>query len=164
MVVAEISLSLVLLVSAGLLLKSLWKLLNVNPGFKAENVMTRRIDLPVAKYTEDRRQAEFFRRLLQLARAIPGVESAGLVTSLSFSGSHGHGSFSIDDRPTLLENRPDADRHQVAPGYFAAMGISPLAGRDFTDADDMEHPGVAIINETAAKRFWSDENPLGKRI
>ncbi|MBO0724492.1 MAG: ABC transporter permease, partial [Blastocatellia bacterium] len=78
--------------------------------------------------------------------------------------SRGHGSFSIDDRPTPLENRPDADRHQVAPGYFAAMGIPLLAGRDFTDADDMERPGVAIINEAAAKRFWPNENPLGKRI
>jgi putative ABC transport system permease protein len=164
MVVAEISLSLVLLVSAGLLLESLWKLLNINPGFRAEKVVACRIDLPSAKYPEDRRQAEFFRRALEQARAIPGVESAGLVTSLPFSGSRGTSSFSIDDRPTPLVNRPSADRHQVAPGYFAAMGIPLLAGRDFTDADDMEHPGVAIINEAAAKRFWPNENPLGKRI
>src|SRR4030095_1502209 len=89
LVVAEISLSLALLVSAGLLLESLWKLLNINPGFRAENVVTCRIDLPSAKYPEDRRQAEFFRRTLEQARAIPGVESAGLVTSLPFSGSRG---------------------------------------------------------------------------
>src|SRR5215510_14312557 len=165
LVVAEISLSLVLLVSAGLLLESLWKLLKVNPGFRAENVVTCRIDLPSAKYPEDRRQAEFFRRALEQARAIPGVESAGLVTSLPFSGSRGTSSFSIDDRPgSRGSNGQSADRHQVAPGYFAAMGIPLLAGRDFTDADDMEHPGVAIINEFAAKRFWPDENPLGKRI
>ncbi len=164
LVVAEISLSLVLLVSAGLLLESLWKLLNINPGFRAENVVACRIDLPIAKYPEDRRQAEFFRRLLEQARAIPGVESAGLVTSLPFSGSRGTSSFSIDGRSTQQGNEPSADRHQVAPGYFAAMGIPLLAGRDFTDADDMEHPGVAIINETAAKHFWPNENPLGKRI
>jgi putative ABC transport system permease protein len=164
LVVAEISLSLVLLVSAGLLLESLWKLLDVNPGFRAENVVTCRIDLPSAKYSEERRQVEFFRRTLQQARAIPGVESAGLVTSLPFSGSRGHSSFVIDGRPTQQGNEPNADRHQVAPGYFAAMGIPLLAGRDFTDADDMEHPGVAIINEAAAKRFWPNENPLGKRI
>jgi putative ABC transport system permease protein len=164
LVVAEISLSLVLLVSAGLLLESLWKLLNVNPGFRAENVMTCRIDLPRAKYSEDRRQAEFFRRALEQARAIPGVESAALATSLPFSGSRGSSSFSIDDRPAPRENGPIADRHQVAPGYFAAMGMPLLAGRDFTDADDMEHPAVAIINEAAAERFWPNENPLGKRI
>jgi len=164
LVVAEISLSLVLLVSAGLLIESLWKLLNVNPGFRTENVVTCRIDLPSAKYPEDRRQAEFFRRALEQTRAIPGVESAGLVTSLPFSGSRGTTSFSIDDRPTPLVNRPSADRHQVAPGYFAAMGIALRAGRDFTDADDMDHPGVAVINEAAAKRFWPNENPLGKRV
>jgi putative ABC transport system permease protein len=164
LVVAEISLSLVLLIVAGLLLESLWKLLNVDPGFRAENVVTCRIDLPSAKYPEDMRQAEFYRRLLEQARAIPGVESAGLVTSLPFSGSRGEGSFSIDDRPTPQANRPSSDRHQVAPGYFAAMGIPLLAGRDFTDADDMEHPGVVIINEAAVRRFWPNENPLGKRI
>jgi predicted permease len=165
LVVAEISLSLVLLVSAGLLLESLWKLLNVNPGFRAENVVTCRIDLPLAKYPEERRQAEFFRRLLEQAQAIPGVESAGLVTSLPFSGSRGTSSFSIDGRPgSRGNNGQSADRHQVAPGYFATMGIPLLAGRDFTDSDDMEHPSVVIINETAAKRFWPNENPLGRRI
>ncbi len=164
LVVAEISLSMVLLVNAGLLLESLWKLLNVNPGFRAENVVTCRIDLPNAKYSEDRRQAEFFRRLLEQARAIPGVESAGLVTSLPFSGSRGTSSFGIDDRPTPLVDRPSADRHQVSPGYFTAMGIPQRAGRDFTDADDMARQGVVIINEAAARRFWPNENPLGKRI
>jgi putative ABC transport system permease protein len=164
LVVAEISLSLVLLVSAGLLLESLSKLLNVNPGFRTENIATCSINLPRAKYPEDRRQAEFYRRALQQARAIPGVESAGLVTALPFSGSRGHSPFSIDGRTAPQSNGPSADRHQVAPGYFAAMGIPLLAGRDFTDADDMEHPGAAIINETAAKRFWPNENPIGKRI
>src|SRR5262245_4166280 len=165
LVVAEISLSLVLLVSAGLLLESLWKLLNVNPGFRAENVVTCRIDLPRAKYPEDRRQAEFFRSVLGQARAIPGVEAVGLITHLPFSGSRGTSSFSIDDRPgSRGSNGQSADRRQVAPGYFAAMGIPLLAGRDFTDTDDMEHPGVAIIDEAAANRFWPNENPLGKRI
>ncbi|HZF41230.1 MAG TPA: ABC transporter permease [Blastocatellia bacterium] len=164
LVVAEISLSLVLLVSAGLLLESLWKLLNISPGFRPENVVTCSISLPRAKYPEDRRQAEFFRRALDQVRAIPGVESAGFGTSLPFSGSRGHSSFSIDDRPTPQVNGPNADRHQVAPGYFAVMGIPMRAGRDFTVADDMTHPGVVIINEAAAKRFWPNENPLDKRI
>jgi len=164
LVVAEISLSLVLLLGAGLLLESLWKLLNINPGFRAENVVTCSINLPRAKYPQDGQQAEFFRRMLEQTRAIPGVESAGFVTSLPFSGSRGNSSFSIDDRPTPRVNGPSADRHQVAPGYFTAMGIPLQAGRDFTDADDIAHPGVVIINEAAAKRFWPSENPLGKRI
>jgi putative ABC transport system permease protein len=164
LVVVEISLSLVLLLSAGLLLESFWKLLQINPGFRAENVVTCSINLPRAKYPEDSRQAEFFRRTLDQVRAIPGVESAGFGTSLPFSGSRGNSSFSIDDRPTPQVNGPSADRHQVAPGYFAVMGIPLRAGRDFTDADDMAHAGVVIINEAAAKRFWPNENPLGKRI
>jgi putative ABC transport system permease protein len=164
LVVGEICLSLVLLASAGLLLESLWRLLRVSPGFRAEHVVTCRIDLPPNKYPEDKAQARFFRSLLKEAHAIPGIEQASLVTSLPFSGSRGTSSFSIDGRPTDPGNETSADRHQVAPGYFAAMGIALLAGRDFTDSDDMEHPGVAIINETAANRFWPNENPLGKRI
>jgi putative ABC transport system permease protein len=164
LVVGEICLSLVLLASAGLLIESLWRLLSVNPGFRAENIVTCRIDLPPTKYPEDKAQADFFRRLLKQAQAIPGIETASLITSLPFSGSRGTSSFSIDGRQSEQANEPSADRHQAAPGYFAAMGIALLAGRDFTDADDMEHPGVVIINETAAKRFWPNENPLGQRI
>jgi putative ABC transport system permease protein len=164
LVVGEISLSLVLLASAGLLLESLWKLLNVNPGFRTENVVTCRIDLPPTKYAEDKAQADFFRGVLKEARAIPGVEAASVVTSLPFSGSRGTSTFSIDGRPSEPPNEPSADRHQVAPGYFRAMGVALLAGRDFTDADDMDHPAVVIINEAAARRFWPNENPLGKRI
>ena len=164
LVVAQICLSLVLLASAGLLLESLWRLLSVSPGFRAEHVVTCRIDLPSTKYPEDKAQADFFRGLLKETQAIPGVDAASLVTSLPFSGSRGTSSFSIEGRPSEEGNEPNADRHQVAPGYFAAMGIALLAGRDFADIDDMEHPGVVIINEAAAKRFWPNENPLGKRI
>jgi putative ABC transport system permease protein len=164
LVVAEISLSLVLLIGAGLLLETLWKLLETDLGFKVENVVTCRIDLPQTKYHDDRRRVDFFKRALEKARTIPGAESAGLVTSLPFSGSRGTSSFAYDDRPTPLGNSPSADRHQVAPGYFAAMGIPLRAGRDFSDADDMDHPGVVIINEVFARRFYPGENPLGKRL
>ncbi len=164
LVVAEISLSLVLLVSAGLLLKSFWKLLQVNPGFQPENVVTCSISLPQAKYPEEWQKAEFFRRTLEQARAIPGVQSAGFSTSLPFSGSRGSSSFSIDDRPGPRERGPVADRHAVAPGYFAVMGIHLRAGRDFNDSDGISHPAVVIINEEAARRFWPNENPVGKRL
>jgi len=164
LVVGQICLSVVLLASAGLLLESLWRLLSVSPGFRAEHVVTCRIDLPATKYPGDKAQADFFRGLLKDTRAIPGVEAASVVTSLPFSGSRGTSSFSIDGRASEEGNEPSADRHQVAPGYFAAMGIALLAGRDFADVDDMDHPGVVIINDAAAKRFWPNENPLGKRI
>ena len=164
LVVGQICLSLVLLASAGLLLESLWRLLSVSPGFRAEHVVTCRIDLPAAKYPGDKAQADFFRDVLKETRAIAGVDAASLVTSLPFSGSRGTSSFSIDGRESVEGNEPSADRHQVAPGYFAAMGIALLAGRDFADVDDMDHPAVVIINDAAAKRFWPNDNPLGKRI
>src|SRR6185369_1408613 len=111
-VVGEICLSLVLLASAGLLLESLWRLLSVSPGFRAEHVVTGRIDLPPAKYPDDKAQAGFFRSLLKEAHAIRGVETASLVTSLPFSGSRGTSSFSIDGRATEQGNETSADRHQ----------------------------------------------------
>ncbi len=166
LVVAEISLSLVLLIGAGLLIKSLWNVIQINPGFRADNVATCRIDLPRARYPQDWQQVDFFRRTLEQTHSIPGVESAGLGTSLPFSGSRGNSSFSIDEHPMSRDdpNAPGADRHQVAPGYFQAMGIPLRAGRDFTDADDISHPGVVVINEAAAVLFFPDEDPIGKHL
>jgi putative ABC transport system permease protein len=165
LVVVEVGLSLVLLAGAGLLLQSFWKLLHVNPGFRPENVATCSVNLPPVKYPSEWQQADFFRRALDEARALPGVDAAGFATSLPFSGSRGSSSFSIDDRPTPPDaDGPAADRHQVAPGYFRAIGIPLLEGRDFSDADDRSHPGAIIINETAAKRYWPGENPVGKRL
>ncbi|HSP05562.1 MAG TPA: ABC transporter permease, partial [Acidobacteriota bacterium] len=119
LVVTEICLSLVLLVGAGLLLKSLWKELAVNPGFEAQNVVTCMISLPQSHYGDSSAQTAFFRRALDAMRDLPGVESAGFATSLPFSGSRGVSSFSIDGRPDVAgTNGPEADRHQVSPGYF----------------------------------------------
>ena len=165
LVVAEVGLSLVLLVGAGLLLQSFWKLLHVNPGFRPENVATCQVTLPRVKYPEFRQRTDFFRRVLDEVRALPGVESAAAVTAIPFGGSRGQSSFSIDARPTPPgSDGPSADRHQSSPGYFQAVGIPLLAGRDFSDADDPAHPGVIIINEAAARQFWPDEDPLGKRV
>ena len=165
LVVAEVGLSLVLLVGAGLLLQSFWKLLHVNPGFRSENVATCLVNLPRVKYPEFRQRADFFRRVLDEVRAQPGVESAAAVTSIPFGGSRGQSTFGIDGRPTPPDsNGPSADRHQASPGYFQAVGIPLLAGRDFSDADDSTHPGVVVINETAAKQFWPDEDPIGKHL
>ena len=165
LVVLEISLSLVLLVSTGLLLRSFWKLVQVNPGFQAENVVSCTISLPRARYADEWQQAEFFNRTLDTVRALPGVEVAAVVTNLPFNNSRGMTSFDIDGRPTTPgSDGPVADDHEVSPGYFAAMGIPLKAGRDFTDLDDRHHPGVVIINEQAARRYWPGENPIGKRL
>ena len=165
LVVLEIGLSLVLLVSAGLLLKSFWKLMQVDPGFRTENVVSANVSLPRAKYADAWQQAEFFRRTLEAVRALPGVETAAAVTNLPFNNSRGATSFGIDGRPTPPNtDGPVADNHEVSPDYFKAMGIAMRAGRDFTEADDRTRPGVVIINEKLAQLHWPGENPIGKRL
>ncbi len=165
LVVLEIGLSLVLLVSAGLLLKSFWKLMQVNPGFRAENVVSANVSLPRARYADEWQQAEFFRRSVEAVRALPGVESASAVTNLPFNNGRGTTSFEIDGRPTPPNtNGPVADNHDISPDYFKAMGIPMKAGRDFTEADDRTRPGVVIINEKLAEHYWPGENPIGKRL
>lgn len=165
LVVTEIALSLVLLVGAGLLLRSLWKVLSVNPGFDPQNVVTCSISLPRTRYTDPRLQGEFYRRTLEAVRILPGVESAGFATSMPFSGSRGTSSFSIDGAPANPNAAgPEADRHQVSPGYFHTMGIPLRAGRDFSDTDNILQPQVVIINEEAARRFWPSQDPVGKRM
>lgn len=165
LVVFEIGLSLVLLVSSGLLLKSFWKLLQVNPGFRAENVVSCQISLPRAKYADEWQQAEFFRRAVESVRALPGVETAAAVTNVPFGNGRGSTSFEIDGHPTPPNtDGPVADNHEISPDYFRAMGIGVKAGRDFTEADDRTRPGVAIINERAAQLYWPGENPIGKRL
>lgn len=165
LVVAEIGLSLVLLVSAGLLLKSFWKLVQVNPGFQPAAVVTANVSLPLAKYKDDWQQADFFSRALDGLRAVPGVTHASAATSLPFQNSRSATSFSIDARPTPPNtDGPVADYHEIFPDYFQAMGIPLKAGRDFSAADDRTRPGVVIINERAAQLFFPGEDPLGKRL
>lgn len=165
LVVAEIALSLVLLVGAGLLFKSLWRELEVKPGFDAQNVIACGIALPQTRYSDAQRRIEFFRQTLEKVRALPGVQSAGFATSLPFSGSRGTSSFSIDGRTNPTDpNSPEADRHQVSPGYFHTMRIPIRSGRDFTEHDNLGTQQVIIINEALAKKYWPGENPIGKHL
>ncbi len=165
LVVLEIAASLVLLVTAGLLLKSFWKLLEINPGFRAENVIKADISLPRAKYKDPWQQADFFRRALEGVRAMPGVETASLTTILPFNNGRRATSFNIDGRPVAPNtNPPNADNHEISSEYFKTLGIPIRAGRDFTDADVRTSAGVVIINEQLAKLHWPNENPIGKRL
>ncbi len=165
LVVTEIGLSLVLLIGAGLLLKSFWNVIRIDPGFRAENVVTAHVSLPRARYDDPWKQNEFFRRTLETLRATPGMQNVSAVTSLPFSNSRAATSFAIDGRPQPQNaNGPQADNHESYPGYFQAMGIRLRAGRDFLDTDDRAHPGVIIINERLAQVYFPGENPLGKHI
>jgi putative ABC transport system permease protein len=122
------------------------------------------ITLPETRYADAQQQTHFFQQTLQAVRSLSGIESAGLATSLPFSGSRGTSTFAIDGRAMSANNGPEADRHQISPGYFHAMGIPLRAGRDFNDADSFSAQQVVVINEAAAKKFWPSESPLGKHI
>ncbi|MBI3667063.1 MAG: ABC transporter permease, partial [Acidobacteria bacterium] len=167
LVVSEISLALVLLVGAGLLIRSFHRLLRVNPGFQAEKVWTAQLTLPDSKYRQTRKSAAFIAQLLKEIEALPSVQAAGATTSLPLSSAGGWGKFiSIEGRPpaTSLEQVPVVQYRQVTPAYFSAMGIRLLKGRLFTERDNPDAAGAAIINSALARRFWPNEDPIGKRI
>jgi putative ABC transport system permease protein len=180
LVIAEVALTFVLLVGAGLLLLSFHRLLQVNPGFVADRVLTFHIDLPEQTYQTDEQQILFDRALLEKVRAVPAVRAASLASQNSIPLHQGGWDmrFLIEGRPEpppYLE--PSLQFHLVAPGYFQAMGIPLLQGRDFTEQDNREHLRGAssgndwgaglhsiIIDEEFANRYWPNQNPLGQRV
>ena len=164
LVVSEVALSLVLLVAAGLLIRSFVKLLEVDPGFRPDHVLTVSIPLPVSRYPEAAQEAAFFQRLLERVRELPGVRAAGAVTDVPLFGGSSTG-FDVEGRPLAAPNeRPMTDFRAATPDYFRVMGIDLAAGRDFTTNDKADAPPVAVINETLARRYFGKENPIGKRI
>ena len=165
--VAEIALSLVLLVGAGLLVKSFQHLREVRPGFNPAGVLTMSISLPYAKYPEDAQRVQFFERLLENVRNVPGVQSAGAVLSLPLRGSNyavGRG-FVREGRQLTSDETVDATYFVATPGYFRTMQIPLMAGRDFAPNDNPKSRMVVVINRTMAQRYFgSPEQSLGKRI
>lgn len=152
LVVSEIALSLLLLIGAGLLIKSFILLREVNPGFDAENVLTMRISLPGARSSQPQQQANFYRELTKRVSALPGVEAAGATLSLPLDGSNysvGH-SFVREGRPLTTEEALTSDYFVVTPDYFKTMRIPVKTGRSFTDHDTAETPLVVVVNESIA--------------
>ncbi|HKP13384.1 MAG TPA: ABC transporter permease [Blastocatellia bacterium] len=164
-VVAEIALALVLLVGAGLMMRSFLRLQHVNPGLDAAGVMTMRINLPFSKYGEAARRADFYRQLMERLRAQPGVEAAGAIVTLPLSGDRWGRSLTVEGFPVLPVGQAPAIQHNVVtPGYFRALGIPLLEGRDFTDADTREGPKVTIVDERLAHEYWPGESAIGHRV
>ncbi len=171
LVATEIALALVLLTGAGLLINTFWRLNSVDPGLNAENVLTFRLSLPYEKYTTAQ-SAVFFDQLQAKLLNVHRVVAASSVFPLPFNGDpifeNMDASFDtrleIEGRPQQRANRARIDSTTVQPDYFRTMGIRLIDGRDFSVRDDIGKQRVAIINETLAKRFFPNENPLGKRI
>jgi putative ABC transport system permease protein len=163
LVVSEIALSLILLVGAGLLGRSLLALLSVDPGFRTENLMTMELSLPQYKYRQEQQQTEFFQQLLERAESLPGVRAVALTTILPLSGNESKNSFTIEGRDSDGKNW--ARLQTISPDYFRTMSIPLLNGRPFSTHDAKAGaPDVVIINEIMAQRFWPDQDPVGKRI
>jgi putative ABC transport system permease protein len=165
LVVCEVALSLVLLIGAGLMIKSFQNLVDVDPGFDASQVMTAAIALPTAKFPEPAMRADFIERVIEGVAALPGVEVAGGVTGLPMTGQNSTRSFSVEGfQVPDGANGPWGDYRIAAPGYFEVMQVPLVRGRTFTAADRMGAPLVAVVDEVLAERYWPGENPLGKRI
>jgi putative ABC transport system permease protein len=165
----EVALALVLLVGAGLTLKSFWYLDRQSPGFTADHLLTARIVLPQARYADPASQLDFARRLLPEIEAIAGVREAGLVAPMPLTRAHWRLSLSIPGREAPESGQPLASNWRtVMPGYFRTMGIPLLAGRDFNELDGRwENPeprSVLIVNQSFARNYFPGEDPLGKMV
>ena len=183
LVVAEVALTLVMLVGAGLLLRSFHRLQRVNPGFATRRVLSFRLDLPEKKYAKEEQQVGFYQDLLEKLRVLPGVQAASVTSRLPFGGNDWQTSFLIEGQPEPPPNeRPSMEVHLVGPDYFRVMGIQLLRGRAFTEQDDRGHLrgrdlsslsngqrwmaglNAIIVDEEFARRHWPNEDALGKRV
>jgi predicted permease len=164
LLVAEVSLSLVLLIAAGLLLTSFARLQQVEPGFEPEGVFTAQLVLPPQRYTDETLVA-FYERLYQRLSALPGASSAALTDRVPLTGGQAPAPVAVMGRslPPMSE-RPQANRHLVSPGYFKTLGIPIRAGRDFDERDSARVPHVAIVNEAFARRHFPGEDPIGRTL
>jgi putative ABC transport system permease protein len=164
LVVAEVALSLMLLASAGLLVRSLIMLQRVSPGFTTERAITMQLLLPQTRYNNAASMTAFYRRLREELAALPGVTSSAVSTTLPMTGSDINMGFSAEGRPSDPNTRTSAAFFGVSPEYFSALGIRLIRGRAFTDRDDEHAPNVMVINETMARKYWPGEDPIGKRV
>jgi putative ABC transport system permease protein len=165
LVAGEIALALLLAIGGSLLVRSLLRLQAVDPGFDAEGVLTARVALPAASYTEPKRVIAFYQEFLREAGALPGVEAAGAAEPVPFTSGSGSYGFAIQGRPAApVQEWPIADWVSTTPDYFRALRIPLVRGRLLDARDDGESPDVMVINETMARRFWPGQDPVGARL
>jgi len=163
LVVAEVSLALVLMIGAGLLIRSFQRLQRVDPGFQPQGAMAMRISLPANKYPSSAQRVFFFQQAVEQIERLPGVQSAGAVTTLPMSGDELKLLFQIPGRE-ITDTNQAVNLDLVTPGYFRAMGIALLKGRPFTARDRAGAAPVVIIDEALARRFWPNESPVGRYL
>jgi putative ABC transport system permease protein len=166
LVVSQVALAFVLVIAAALLSRTFFSLLKTDGGFKAEHVLTFEMSLPSTKYADANRIVALYKGALQSFQSIPGVQSCGLVYAVPLDGATEGSQIRIPDRPASndQEKRPFANYNIASPGYFAAVGTPLLRGRDFLESDTVDSVPVVIINDAMAKKFWPEEDPVGKQV
>jgi putative ABC transport system permease protein len=165
LVISEVALSLMLLIGAGLLIRSLSVLHRVNPGFQADHVVTMGISVPAGKFTGPAQQIGYFDRVLDRIRTLPGVQAAGLIDSLPLTDGGSVQPVLLEGRvPAPMADLPEVDVRIISPGYLGAMHVRLVAGRDIDDTDVAGRPRAVLISESMAKLFWPNENAIGKRL
>ncbi len=164
LVVAQVAMAMVLLVGAGLLVRSFLRLRSASPGFEARGTLTAETYLPPARFPLPRQRIAFYTAALRNMQSVPGVEAASISTALPVLANHGT-PFLFEGQPVVpLGQRPVALIQSISPDYPRAMGIAVVAGRTFTEHDDAEGPPVALVNQTVVRQYWANQNPLGKRV
>jgi putative ABC transport system permease protein len=165
LVVAEVAFALMLLVGAGLLVRSFARLQQVDPGFEVRNTLTGLVTLPQTRYATQAQVSSFWDRVLERTRAVPGVAAAGLVTVMPFGGGNSQGSYGIVGyTPAAGEARPHAQIQNVDAGFFEALRIPVRAGRIFSTSDVAGAPRVVVVDEVMVRRYFKDSNPIGRQI
>jgi putative ABC transport system permease protein len=165
LVISEVALSLILLIGAGLMIRSFWKLQHVDPGLDTNNLLTMTVGLSPTKYPEGKQQIAFIDRLIEQVKTLPGVVSVGTTTTLPLAGGGSIQPFTIEGQPmTAVAEQPSARMRYISPDYFRTMGIPLRQGRFFNDQDREDGAQVIIISEAMARRFWPGQDPIGKRL
>ena len=164
LVVGQVALSLMLLIAAGLLVRSFARLLHVNPGFDPQNVITMNVSLPTVKYSDAQKQIGFFDDLLRRVSTTPGVRQAAISAALPLTYKRITPMLPEGQPEVPLAERPFIDIEAISPQWFRTMSVPMKTGREFTEADNAQAPKVLIVNETLVRRYWPNENPIGKHI
>ena len=164
LVVTEVALSLVLLVGAGLMIRTLWNLRSVHPGFIPDHVLTMRIGVAANEFASEGQQVQFYDQVLRRVRALPGVQYAGVTDDLPLEGGSMQ-PVAVEGQPVVeMAHQPEVSVRLLSPQFMKAMGIPLLRGREFTDADTATSAPVVVVSESMARQFWPNQDPIGKRL
>jgi predicted permease len=164
LVSVEVALSIVLLIGAGLMLRSLWSLQAIDPGFDPHNALTLALEVPRYQFTTPTQESQFFDQALQRVRTLPGVEAAGAVDNLPLTGGSNQ-PVAVEGRPVVpMSEQPEVSVRVVTSGYMKAMRIPLLEGRDIQESDTADSAGVVVISQAMAKQFWPNQSPIGRHL